>query len=137
MSKDLDFLKKHIVDSYLVSYGIKLQFLQLEFNNEQYEEIVISIDCNINCDSLEISKLVSPFSELSEDTFELAYFIPLNNKKVTNCNIKGNSIFLKFDDGIEIEFDLSKDGSDVGFNFKERRKNNRVTFSIDHNSFVN
>jgi hypothetical protein len=119
ISEDLVFFKENIKDSYLVGFGNTAQFIYLEFNNSQYEEIKFYLDCNITINDNQIEELVKPFKLFSEDIYMLAYFIVLNNKKVVKCYYDEKSLWLVFENSMEIKFRFDKPDSDIGVSFKE------------------
>ena len=119
ITKDLVFFKENIVDSYLVSFGNSSQFIYLEFNNSQFEEIKLYLDCSVSINDIQIEELVKPFKSYSEDIYMLAYFIVLNNKKVVSCFYDEKSLYLVFENSMEIKFIFDKPDSDIGVSFKE------------------
>ena len=101
---NIEIFRKNIENTFLVSYGIVNQFIELEFNNAQFEQIKVYLDCPISTTSKKIENVVSVFQPCSPDTFELAYFICVNLQKVVNCKYDNEHIYLKFQNSIENYF---------------------------------
>lgn len=114
---DLEFFRENIINTFLVSFGVVGQFIELEFNNEKFESIKLYIDCSISCQNEHIEKIVIPFKNLSKDTYEIAYFIAVNLKKVKNCYVGHNSVILVFDNEVSISLDLKESYANIAATF--------------------
>lgn len=134
-TSDIVFFRNNIVNTYLVSFGNNLQCIELEFNNSQYDEIKMFLDCRISISNPRIEKLVKPLKSFSEDIYTLAYFIVVNNNEVTDCFFENESLHLKFENSIQIDFIFDRPESEIGVSFKEGYHDTEyVHFKLDRES---
>lgn len=116
-----EFLQKKLTNSHLISYGIKKQFIELEFTNSNYEEIMFFVDCKIMCDNNEIIKLIEPLKKGCIDTYDISYFTFVNLKSISNCFFdKMDNLVVKFENNVQIIFDVnSVEDSDISITFRK------------------
>ncbi|MBK8887521.1 MAG: hypothetical protein IPN46_13670 [Saprospiraceae bacterium] len=79
---DIDFIKNNFIDSYLVSFGIVSQFIELTFDNKNYDSIKINLDCKISSIDRTFEDEVTNLRKYSNDVYSIAYFIRANLKRV-------------------------------------------------------
>lgn len=127
---DADFIKENIVDSSLVSFAIIDQFIELKFDNSKFHRIVINVDCVIESLNSEFERKVSDLKQYSPDVYSISYFVGVNLKRVTGCEICNSQVILKFEGEIDLLFDLSKEDSDFSISFWRKTEPNL------YNSFV-
>jgi hypothetical protein len=123
----LDFLKVNLYGGCLESFGVKKQFIELEFSNSRFEEIKFFIDCPINTPETETMSLISSLKNLNKDTFEISYFLKANLKCIEDCSFDDCGNFrIDFENGYIIIFDLSKN----------KDANLSITFKVTENSKI-
>jgi hypothetical protein len=104
----LEFLKRNLHKGCLESFGIKQQFIELEFSNSKFEEIKFFVDCSISTPDNETNKHLALLKGLDEDTFEIAYFLKANLKCISDCGFDENGNFkINFENDYRIDFNLS------------------------------
>jgi len=134
MKKELiDFLKKNLTTSYLQDFGIKKQFIELKFVSEVYDEIMFFIDCRIFSTNSKVNNTVELLKEGCVDTFEIGYFIFVNNKSIIDVKIteKGNLLLL-FSNELSIIFDLnSVEYFNIAITFREKKSSDYVSIIMN------
>ena len=117
----VEFLKLNLHKGCLESFGIKQQFIELEFSNLKFEEIKFFIDCPINTLDCKTNKYISSLKELNEDTYEIAYFLKANLKCISDCFFDRNGDFqINFENNYNVIFFLSKnEDANLSITFKE------------------
>jgi len=123
----IEFLKLNLYKACLESFGIKKQFIELEFSNSRFEEIKFFLDCKLSTTNVDVNNLIKPLQKLDSDTFDVAYFIPANLKSIVDCNFNQEGNFqLDFENEYSIVFDFNfaPDGNlAITFKEKENSKN--------------
>ena len=116
---NINYFKEEILNACLESFGNRAQYIELVFSSAKYEEIRLSLECNIFINDSKVNYIVNQLKSYSEDIYKLAYFIPLNLKLVKSCIISNNSIILEFENLMAIEFNFDEIDSEIGVSFKE------------------
>ena len=116
---NLIFFKENILNACLESFGNRAQYIELIFSSSKYDEIRLSLQCNIFKNDSKVDYIVNQLKSYSKDIYKLAYFIPLNLKQVKSCIISNNSIILEFENLIAIEFKFDQNDFEIGVSFKE------------------
>lgn len=118
----LEFLRLNLYNSCLDSFGVKKQFIELEFSNPKFEEIKFFVDCNITAIDHEIDSIISQLRKFDDDTFVIAYFLKANLKCIISCDFDDeNNLRLDFENDYSILFDLNKaPDSNLSITFKEK-----------------
>jgi hypothetical protein len=120
-NESIEFLNSNLKNAGLVSFGIKLQFIELEFNNEKFEKIMFFLDCNVSTSCVEVEELVSPFKKYDKDTFGIAYFIKSNSKEIINVSFDELGNFkVEFENNYDIIFDLTADDANLSITFRDK-----------------
>lgn len=120
-----------IKHSYLNSFGIVNQFIELTFSNNEYEEIKFFVDCKIDCSDNKLNESKSFFDTIDEDVSALIYFIKANRKDVSNIIYSKEKLSLIFSNNYEIYFGLSNSyDTPLSITFKEKI-NEDILFRID------
>lgn len=123
---NIDFIKKSILNSYLVSFGFIDQFIELRFDNSNFYSIKVNLDCKIRSSDIEYNTHVESFCKYSEIAFPIAYFIGANLKKVVDCEIskKLDLVVLKFENRFDLLFDISEQDTDFAITFWDKSNPN-------------
>ncbi len=101
IQEDLNLL----LNSYLTSFGIVNQFIELKFSNDTYEEITFFVDCDLSTNDAELERKKEYFDKLDNDVSSIIYFIKANRKKVEAVEFDKN-LKLVFTNNYIIEFSL-------------------------------
>lgn len=128
----LEYLKLNLYKGCLESFGVKQQFIELEFSNSKFEEIKFFIDCQISTSDPEAKKSISALKELDKDTFEIGYFLKANLKLISDCDFDAAGNFrIDFENGYRIVFDLStNDDANLSITFREK-ESSRTYRTVD------
>lgn len=115
-------MQNNLINAHLISYGVKKQFIELEFTSANYNEIMFFLDCKIICDNTNVTKLVESLKDGCIDTYDIGYFIFVNLKYIFDCYFDENENFvIKFENNIQIIFDVnSEEDSDLSITFRKR-----------------
>jgi len=128
----LEFIKLNLYKGCLVSFGVKKQFIELEFLNSKFEEIKFFIDCPISTPDFEMNKQVSLLRKIDEDTFEIAYFLKANLKCISDCGFDKNGNFsIEFENDYRIDFVLStNEEANLSVTFREK-ENSKTYIAVE------
>jgi hypothetical protein len=113
----IDKLNEYFAESYLVSYGVKEQFIELEFSNTKFRRLVLNIDCNLDSDDEELNSKVEMFKVYSIDTYKLSLFHAYNLKKVESCSLSNEMFKLFFENRKSLIFSLDSEFSNFTITF--------------------
>jgi hypothetical protein len=119
---NVEYITKNIVDSYLISFGLESQFLELKFSSNNFDKIIINLDCNLETSDFSYNKQVESFKKHCKYAYVVAYFIVVNLQKVVGCEISKSLdlVVLKFENGIDILFDISEYSADFAITFWDK-----------------
>lgn len=127
----IEFLKIYLFDASLESFGIKKQFLELEFSNERFVEIMFFLDCEciVTSSNEIVNKLANSAKDLNSDTFDIVYFINANRKRIVNCDFISEGDFkIDFENNYSIIFELnSSEDPSMSITFKENDDSKEYT----------
>lgn len=93
----------------LHSFRNTQQFLEAEFSNDMFEEIIFFIDCKMSCSHDEISNIAKKLNEIDPDVSDIIYFILANNKKVLDVDYTPDTLKIIFSNGYYICFYLNSE----------------------------
>ena len=131
--ENLDFLKSNLTNACLQSFGIREQFIALEFTSEKFDQIMFYVDCIITTSDSEVTELVLPLRSLHEEVFDIAYFIKCNLKHIIDCSFdsKGN-FYVRFENEYIIQFDVNThDYSNLAISFREKENDKIIKYGVD------
>lgn len=116
---DIDFIKSNFIDSYLVGFGIVSQFIELTFENKNFDRIIINLDCKISAIDKTFEDEVNMLRKYSNDVYSIAYFIGVNLKRVVEIEFsdRKDKIIIRFDGAIDLFFDYSDENTDISISF--------------------
>ena len=124
-----------MIGSVLHSFRNRLQFIELEFANDRYEEITICIDCKLSSSNEEINSIVNRLIEYDKDVAEIAYFIPANNMKISSIKQESNFLIMTFEHEYSVYFKLEEDyGEPLSIAFKKDKLDSSTHNFITINS---
>lgn len=110
-----------LINTYLDSFGVLNQFIELKFSNDKYDEIKFFIDCHISSSDTEVNNKKVYFDKIDEDVSAIVYFIKANRRKVIDFEIIDNKFELKFDNGYNLFFIFEEnDEQPLAITFKEK-----------------
>ncbi len=123
---DIDFIKNNFIDSYLVSFGIVSQFIELTFDNKNYDSIKINLDCKISSIDRTFEDEVTNLRKYSNDVYSIAYFIRANLKRVIGIEFsdRKDNIIIRFEGSIDLLFDFKEESDDMSFSFIQNNSPN-------------
>lgn len=112
MKEDIvKFLDDVLIGACLHSFGVKEQFIEVEFSNKLHEEIKFFIDCRVlssNARHLDLFSLIEEESDQkTEEIIDIIYFIFFNLKIIESYdwNSKLGVLKLNFEGGDSITLD--------------------------------
>ena len=124
----LEVLKFNLYKACLESFGVKRQFIELEFSNSKFEEIKFFIDCQIYTLEVETEKLISNLKHLEKDTFEIIYFLKANLKHLIYCDFDSKGNFrIDFENNYSLVFDTNvADYANLSITFREKENSKKL-----------
>jgi len=122
----------NIEGAYLNSFGVVNQFLELTFWSENFEEIAFFLDCEITTSDIELNLRREFFDSIDKDVSMIVSFVKFNRKKVESANYINNSLILKFDNNVDLIFNIRPDfGESLSITFKKNKSDEKCIMNID------
>lgn len=99
-------LEHKLNGAFLNSFRNSNQYIELEFANDLYEEIIFFIDCRITSSNNEVNKSIETLRKFDKDICEIAFFIPCNNKDIRDFRYESDILTLTFSNGYSVFFHI-------------------------------
>lgn len=128
----MESLKDKMKGAILHSFRNTNQFLEVEFSNDTFEEIIFFIECKISSSDSQVNEIVNKLNALDKDVADITFFIPANNKQVINVIHESETLEVVFINGYSIYFHLYDDyGEPLSISFRRNKDENNFDDPID------
>lgn len=129
------YLHENLQHARLIGFKLRQQFIELEFYNAKFEQIMFFLDCDLSTPNIEIAEKVSSLKKLDIYAYKITYFIKANQMCIqkSHFDIEGNFVIM-FENKYEIIFHLKSDDIaeiDITFKINMSSKVNNISFFIN------